>query len=99
MEVGVAKRSRDEWRVLVERWRQSGQTRQSFARLAGVNASTLAWWTWKLRAEEPPGAFLDVVVEEPESAPDFQLEVSGIRVLVPLGFDAGELRRLVCALC
>jgi len=56
-------------------------------------------WAWKLGAEASEASFLDVVVEEPEAAPDFQLDIDGVRVLVPLGFDAGELRRLVDALC
>ena len=91
--------NREQWRELVQRWRRSGQTRQSFARSAGVNANTLSWWAWKLKREASEPAFLEVVVEEPRAAPDFQLEVDGIRILVPLGFDAGELRRLVDALC
>ena len=45
--------------------------------------------------------FADVVVVEPEpkSAPDLVVEVGELRVRVPSGFDAGELRRLVAALC
>lgn len=95
----MAKRSREEWRQIVAKWRSSGETRRAFARGAGVNANTLSWWAWKLRAEESEVAFLEVVVEEAEPAPDFQLDIDGIRVLVPLGFDAAELRRLVGALC
>ena len=79
--------------------RCSGQTKRSFALAAGVNANTLGWWAWKLGRGTAEPAFLDVVVEAAPVAPDFQLEMGGIRVLVPLGFDAGELRRLVDALC
>ena len=39
----MARRSREEWRALVVRWRRSGQTKRSFARSAGVNANTLGW--------------------------------------------------------
>lgn len=95
------RRSRDEWREIVGRWQRSGQSRSEFARAAGVNKNTLGWWSWKLRTEEdkPEPAFLDVVVEDPEPAPGFELDVHGIGVRVPPGFDAHELRRLVDALC
>lgn len=95
--MAAARRSKSEWRDLVERWRRSGQGRREFARSVGVNPSTLSWWCWKLQHEAP--AFLEVVVSEPEPSPDFELEVAGVRVRVPLGFDAHELRRLVDALC
>lgn len=98
----MANRSREEWRELVWQWEHSGQTKQSFARATGVNAKTLGWWAWKLRREVARPVFLEVVVEEPATAtvaPDFEIEVEGIRVRVPLGFDGAELRRLVDALC
>ena len=95
----MARRTREEWRRLVAQWRGCGEPRATFARRVGVNANTLGWWAWKLGAEESETSFLDVVVEEPVAAPDFQLDIDGVRVLVPLGFDAVELRRLVDALC
>jgi len=95
----MARRTREEWRRLVAQWRGSGETKATFARRAGVNANTLGWWAWKLGAEASEASLLDVVVDEPVVPPDFQLDVDGVRVLVPIGFDAGELRRLVDVLC
>ena len=43
-------------------------------------------------------AFLEVVVEEPPP-PDFIVELDDVRIRVPVGFDASELRRLVASLC
>jgi hypothetical protein len=45
--------------------------------------------------------FLDVVVIDGvvDAVPDLVVEVGELRVRVPVGFDARELRRLVDALC
>lgn len=96
-----ARRSREEWRSLVERWLRSGISRAAFARQASVNPNTLAWWRWKLGAEVGKPAFLDVVLAEPMPmrAPEFRVEVGDVLVHIPTGFDAAELRRLVHALC
>jgi transposase-like protein len=90
-----------EWRVLVEEWLSSGKSKAEFARSRGVSAATLSWWRWKLgaKATAVPPTFLEVVVEDPPSAPDLVVEVGELRVRVPFGFDAGEVRRLVGALC
>lgn len=99
------KRCRAEWRGLVQEWAASGLSRGAFARSRGISAVTLGWWRWKLGVEEPAAtAFLDVVVagsdvEDEPAAPDLVVEVGQVRVLVPMGFDAHELRRLVDALC
>jgi hypothetical protein len=98
----MASRTAEEWRRLVGEWRASGLPGRSFAMARGVNAHTLAWWAWRLRSRarglaEPTVTFAEVVVAEP--ARPFIVEVGGVRVQVPAGFDAGELRRLVGALC
>lgn len=91
----------ERWRSLVEEWRSSGLSRSAFARARGLNASTLGWWRWRLGIamnQEP--AFLDVVVtDRQERPPDLIVEVGALRVRVPAGFDSGEVRRLVEALC
>jgi hypothetical protein len=81
----------------VDRWGRSGETCVAFASAHGLNPSTLSWWRWKLSLSTSP--FLEVVVVEPEPVPDFEVAVGDVRVRVPLGFDAAELRRLVAALC
>jgi hypothetical protein len=43
--------NRREWARRVAAWRRSGKTSKEFAAVAGVNPSTLLWWSTKLRAE------------------------------------------------
>ena len=82
-------------------------SRDAYAASVGVKPTTLGWWRWRLRTmtmEATPEAmeFLDVVVDDDEDGalpPDFELAVGPVRVHVPLGFHAGELRRLLAVLC
>jgi len=61
----MGRRSASEWAKVVGRWRRSGLTARTFAEKAGVNASTLSYWAWRLgkvaaptkrskREKEPP---------------------------------------------
>ena len=110
----TTRRSADEWRVIVEEWLASGQSKEVYARMLGVSPITLGWWRWKLGAREEAGvaeqvkpAFAEVVLVEPDDeapaareAPDFVLEMGGdLRVRVSPGFDGPELRRLLAVLC
>src|SRR5688500_2461327 len=104
--MAARRRTADEWREIVERWRSSGRSKEDYARKLGVSPITLGWWQWKLAGEPPEPTtprFADVVVVqtayEPKPAPDLVVEIGELRVRVPSGFDAGELRRLVSALC
>ena len=52
----MARASAAQWAKRVERWKDSGLTAKEFAAETGVNASTLAYWSWRLGAqarEEP----------------------------------------------
>ena len=90
-----------EWQHLIDQWLAGGQTREQFAHEHGLNPTTLSWWRWKLGQREQLPQFLavDVVDIEPGHAPDLIVELARVRVRVPSGFDAAELRRLVEALC
>lgn len=46
----MSKATRAEWAKRVERWRDSGLSAKEFASQTGLNASTLTYWSWKLRA-------------------------------------------------
>ncbi len=97
-------RSALEKRELVMAWRTSGLSASRFGRLAGVSATSLRDWSVGLpspTATATATQFVDVEVVENTVAPSLLVEVgsSGHRVVVPPGFDAGELRRLVAALC
>lgn len=102
----MARRSAAEWQVLVSGWRASRMSRRAFAAAHGVDPQTLSWWAWRLGSSSAPRrvrspAFVEVVVAEAADrpGPDFVVEIGVIRVRVPRGFDGGELRRLVEALC
>jgi hypothetical protein len=102
--MAMERRSAEEWRELVEEWLASGLSRAEFAARRRLNAVTLGWWKWKLGVRELPEvvpAFVEVVVDDAPSidVPDFVVELEHVRVRVACGFDAGELRRLVGALC
>ena len=95
------RRSAAEWQHLVEQWLAGGQTREQFAHAQGLNPATLSWWRWKLRQREqlPKVLAVDLIDLAPPNAPDLIVEIGQLRVRVPSGFDAGELRRVVEALC
>jgi len=94
------RRSREEWSRLVAEWRASGLSQPAFAREKGLAPTTLSWWACRLKREarsEPRLVAVDVAAEEPPAP--FRVELSGGRtVVVPAGFDAASLRRLVAAL-
>ena len=85
---------------LVRAWRASGVPLTRFAREHGVSKSALSSWAQRDRLSRAL-AFREVEVVD--VAPPMPLVVtlagSGHAVSVPPGFDAGELRRLVAALC
>jgi hypothetical protein len=103
--MAARRRTAEEWRGIVEDWLTSGRPKEVYAREIGVSPVTLGWWQWKLGVGVPESTqmarFADVVVVEPDPkpAPDLVVEVGELLVRVPSGFDAGELRRLIEALC
>ena len=103
--------SRAKWSQMVRRWRRSGLTAGEFAAKAGVNANTLSYWAWQfkrgrkdsqekgkgpVKRGRDDGGFPVVEVVADVGVARFELElVSGLRLRVPPGFDAGELARLL----
>lgn len=47
------RRSEEQWRQIVGRWRASGQSAREFAAHEGVVAGTLSWWGNRLKTEVP----------------------------------------------
>lgn len=96
------KRGRDVWEPLVAAWRTSGLTQQQFATRRGIAASTLSWWSCRLRREGRRGSRLlpvRVVDAVPRGPVEFRVELAGGRTLhVPASFDDGALRRLLLVL-
>ncbi len=111
--MAAGRRSAAEWRCLVDDWAASGLTKSEFARAVGVHPTTLGWWRWHLRSRERRAgvsteaalAFAEVeVLADTDSGrgrvvPDFVVELGAVRVRVAPGFHAGELQRLLAALC
>ena len=59
------------WRVHVEAWRASGQSRGDYCAAQGLSRKTFGWWAWRLDRERRPaqtevqdGRFLPVEVAE-----------------------------------
>jgi hypothetical protein len=97
-----------EARRIIGAWRSSGESMQAFGRRFGFRAERLSRWVKRLepvdqdRREAPSIPFLPVEVrvgdraERPVAAPPIALVVgSGLRVEVPIGFDAETLQRVV----
>lgn len=73
------RRSKSEWRALVERFERSGVSASAFSRKVGVSARTLGFWRWKLRqpssaGRSGPAEFIEVTHPTawrrlPDSAP------------------------------
>jgi transposase-like protein len=94
--------SPDERRALVADWRSSGQSQSRFAFEHGVPQSSFSKWVARYTPAAvalPTFATVEVVDERPPPNLLVHLGATGLRVEVPAGFDAAELRRLVGALC
>ena len=87
-----------------------GEDHAAVARRLGLRVSTVRWWASQIRCraarrreagEACEGAlaapsFVEVHVQRSRPAPGFEVLIeNGREVRVPLGFDAGELARLV----
>ena len=52
----AVRRSKTEWKSLIQQWDESGQSAGQFADSHGLKSSTLSWWRWKLARDEPDSA-------------------------------------------
>jgi hypothetical protein len=100
------------WRVHVEAWRDSGQSRGEYCAAHGLSRKTFGWWAWRLDRQghpapaDPAAHFLPVeIAEVPDldeggAAPvEARIEIAlpdGVRVRVGRGVDG--LRRVLAAL-
>ncbi len=46
----MSRTNRAEWAKRVERWKDSGLSAKEYAAETGVKASTLSYWSWRVRA-------------------------------------------------
>ena len=101
------------WRVHVEAWRASGQSRADYCTAHGLSRKTFGWWAWRLDRQAPaaPGAhFLPVEItgvggpDEVAVIPptdDTRIEIAlpdGVTVRVGRGVDGEALHRVLTAL-
>jgi hypothetical protein len=90
-------------RVIVEAWRQSGETGAAFARRVGVHPRRLWWWASRLRRLEVTAMrFHPVRVASADTSRRegwIELDLGhGQRVRVAPGFAAEDLRRVLTVL-
>ena len=102
------------WRVHVEAWRASGQSRAEYCAAHGLSRKTFGWWAWRLDRQGRPAPadtaahFLPVEIADvgdPDAgggAPmEARIEIAlpdGVRVRVGRGVDGEALRRVLAAL-
>jgi hypothetical protein len=81
---------------LLARRRRLGVTWDQLAEQSGVPRTTLLYWDRRLRGkgETIPSEFVEVVVAR-ESGPLEVVLRGGRRILVPVEFDPGHLRRVI----
>ena len=82
----------------------TGTKSPSAAEAEGFNVYTLRWWSCQLRREpiieDLRPKFIEVAMSVPESAAivtlaGLEVVVRGVRVVVPINFDEGTLRRVL----
>jgi transposase len=59
-------RTSQDWAQDVRAWKRSGLTAKEYAKAHGLSASTLMWWSWRLKRDAPHGAQLQLVEVEVE---------------------------------
>ena len=96
---------KDDARLLIEAWRQSGQTITAFARTHDLHPERLARWHRLLRAEPQPATRFHPVrvrgAERHSVNPVDKIELvlsKGRTIRLPHRFDAEDLRRLLAVM-
>ena len=95
--------TRETWAARVREWKRSGLTAAVYAERKGFSAGTLRWWSSRLGRQASASAKPPVVevtlTQETTAASTLELVLaSGGRVVVPVGFDAATLARLLTVL-
>jgi hypothetical protein len=91
--------------VMVDAWRESGETVAAFARRQGVERRRLARWIRRVDGKADvlvpfhPVRVVDVPAETRQSEAPIEIVVgSPCRVRVPPGFEGDDLRRVLAVL-
>ena len=55
------RRSRQEWRAIVQEWKSTGQTASAFASSRSLNVNTLKWWHRELNTESDAVSLVELL--------------------------------------
>jgi hypothetical protein len=99
---------RQGWAREIEAWRSSGQTLSGWARERRISRDRLEYWKRRLAERSgksksvgmvEPLALIPVVSPPAQPTPAAPMEIlvehAGLRIVLPTGFDAAELLRLL----
>ena len=103
------RRSREQWRRLVEGWSHSGLTQQGYCDRHGISLGSLRRWRQIFREERESGITVDATLQEParlvpvelidgdgvEAEPLTLVLTEGMRIEIAPDFDALTLKRLL----
>lgn len=89
------------WRRHVEAWRSSGLTQKQYSAKHGINALTLAHWSYllKRRSSKPAQALVPVRVIGEAPPMTVELQHGAWRIAVPVGTDPRWLAALIRETC
>jgi hypothetical protein len=98
--------TQEQWVERIEAWRASGASAAKFCEDRGYAASSLRYWSSRLKRERPSGAMrlarVEVVPATATAAAaqtaEIIVELRGARILVPASVDASALRTVIEAL-
>jgi len=85
------------WRRQVESWRSSGLTQKQYSAKHGINALTLAYWSYllKRKSRQPARALVPVRVVGGLPPATVELQHGAWRIAVPVGTDPRWLAALM----
>jgi hypothetical protein len=105
-----ARKSRDEWVVLLKEFERSGLTAERFCKPRNLRGRTLLWWRWRLGAGNPSVASsndvrlvpVNVTMPQPSTLSvvesPVELAVAGTKLRIVVGTDVTYVAALVAAL-
>lgn len=85
------------WRRHVEVWRSSGLTQKQYSAKHGINALTLAHWSYllKRKSSQPAQALVPVRIVGDMPPVTVELQHGAWRIVVPVGTDPRWLAALI----
>ncbi len=91
--MGIDMDKRKIWERHLRDWGRSGLPQDEYCAKHGLTVSSFGYWRTKLRREARGGEFVEV--GGAATAKELLLEVNGMRLSIPAGFDAASLKRVL----